>query len=86
MGMTNTASSTSNPIWFLLYSGSSCDGRGEPKYKSRTTDIDIAIKHLKAKPNPYCFDKVMAVTDTTCYEASHAGLIKLKSVLGKPSV
>ena len=50
--------------WFLLFSGQSCDGRGQPTYMTRTEDVKIAKKHYKeCKANPYSFGYVAIVTD-----------------------
>jgi hypothetical protein len=50
--------------WFLLFSGQSCDGRGQPAYTTRTEDIKVAKKHYKeCKVNPYSFGYVAIITD-----------------------
>jgi len=51
---------------FLLYSGSSEDGRGTPRYSGRTEDARAAHKHwLECERNPYSIGKVVRVTDST---------------------
>ena len=53
-------------IIYLLFDGSSCDGRGEPKYSGRTYSKEEAIKHYQdCKNNPYSFGKVMILTEST---------------------
>lgn len=50
--------------WFLLFDGSSADGRGAGSYCGRTTDINIARRHLlTCKKNPYSIGGVKMVTD-----------------------
>ena len=50
---------------YLLYSGSSSDGRGEGTYIGRTTDIDKAIEHFNLiNKSTYSTGKVVCVTDT----------------------
>lgn len=57
--------------WFLLFSGQSCDGRGQPTYMTRTEDVKTAKKHYKeCKANPYSFGYVAIVTDTVYTIAS----------------
>lgn len=52
--------------WFLLYGGTSCDGRGQPTYVGRTTCPVKALKHqrLLDKGAPYSLGHVEAITDT----------------------
>lgn len=51
-------------LWYLLFDGSSPDGRGEPKYIGRTTSKTIAKKHFKeVESNPYSTGKVMIAND-----------------------
>lgn len=52
--------------WFLLYGGSSEDGRGNPVYKGRTTQPDVALAFFRKniKNNPYSTGNVTLVTDT----------------------
>jgi hypothetical protein len=53
-----------NP-WFLLFDGSSPDGRGDPDYIGRTTDKAKAKAHAKkCSENPYCTGYVVVCTDT----------------------
>ena len=51
--------------WYLLYGGSSVDGRGDAVYKGRTIEKSEAlafyVKHIK--DNPYSTGKVQIVTD-----------------------
>lgn len=50
---------------FVMYFGSSEDGRGTPQYKGRTTDFSIALKHLqRIEKNPYTFGHVTVQSDT----------------------
>jgi len=53
--------------WFLLFDGTSCDGRGEPKFVGRTSHEKEALQHFKKveKSRPYGIGKVMIVTDFT---------------------
>jgi hypothetical protein len=54
--------------WFLLYGGSSTDGRGEPKFEGRTTDKKKAIKFFKRDGgSPYSLDEVKVVTDKSIH-------------------
>ncbi len=48
---------------FVLYSGQSTDGRGEPKYDGWTLDIDKAIAHWKKlqKAGPYGYGNVQVL-------------------------
>ena len=51
--------------WFLLYDGSSVDGRGSPDYFGRTKDRKLAMEWLKEREtNPYSIARVMIITDT----------------------
>lgn len=51
-------------LWYLLFDGSSPDGRGEPKYVGRTTSKALAQKHFKeVESNPYSTGKVMIAND-----------------------
>lgn len=51
-------------LWYLLFDGSSEDGRGEPKYIGRTTSKEIAKKHfMKVNRSPYSTGKVMIADD-----------------------
>ena len=50
--------------WFLLYGGTSEDGRGDGRYIGRTTDVLAAYKHYRdCAENPYSVGKVVIVTD-----------------------
>lgn len=50
--------------WYLLFDGSSPDGRGELDYKGRTTHKNVAKKHFeKVEGNPYSTGKVMIAND-----------------------
>ena len=50
---------------YVLYGGTSCDGRGNPTYVGRTTDMKEAREHLKkGQSNPYSIGSVWAMTDT----------------------
>lgn len=50
--------------WFLLFGGSSPDGRGEPKFIERTTNKRKAKSHYKkCEKDPYSTGQVMIVTD-----------------------
>lgn len=45
---------------FLLYGGSSCDGRGESRFIKKTEIRQIAEDHLREIQNvPYCFGHVV---------------------------
>ena len=51
--------------WYLLFGGSSADGRGEGRYAGRTTDVTEARKHYeKCAADPYSTGSVQIVTDT----------------------
>lgn len=50
--------------WYLLYSGSSDDGRGESEYVGRTRNASDAAKHFrKSIKNPYSIGYVAVITD-----------------------
>ena len=50
--------------WFLLYDGTSVDGRGNPHYAGRTLDVKVAKDHLrKCMRDPYSIGNVRVVTD-----------------------
>lgn len=52
--------------WYLLFDGSSDDGRGEGQYIGRTTDKNVAMKHYsKCKSNPYSTGKVIKITSNS---------------------
>ena len=51
-------------LWYLLFDGSSPDGRGEPDYVGRTTHKELALKHYKkVNESPYSTGKVMIAND-----------------------
>jgi hypothetical protein len=51
--------------WYLLFDGSSVDGRGEGTYVGRTTDREAARKHyVRCAKDPYSTGRVDIVTDT----------------------
>lgn len=53
--------------WFLLFDGSSPDGRGSAEFKMRTLDKEIALRHWKrCKDNPYSTGYVLIITDREC--------------------
>ena len=53
-----------NPTWYLLYGGTSIDGRGMGDYIGRTTDKTEAVRHFrKAADSPYSIGHVLVVTD-----------------------
>ena len=53
-----------NPTWFLLFGGSSPDGRGDPEYVGRTLDADEARKHfLACQKDPYSKGCVKIASD-----------------------
>lgn len=53
-----------NPTWFLLYDGTSPDGRGHPKYIGRTTDLEKALKHFqKCAHSPNSIGEVKIIND-----------------------
>ena len=55
---------------YVLYDGSSCDGRGNPYYIGRTKDKKVAKAHFnKCKKNPYSIGEVRIMTDTTFHTA-----------------
>ena len=50
--------------WYVLYDGSSNDGRGEPSFMKRTTSKSEAYKHyLGCQKNPYSNGKARIITD-----------------------
>lgn len=53
------------PTWYLLYGGTSEDGRGHPRYCGRTTDMSKAAKHFaECESNPYSIGEVRIITET----------------------
>jgi hypothetical protein len=64
MSETNNSNSTPCSAWFVLYDGSSPDGRGQGQFCGRTTDPHKALEHFKeCKSNPYSTGSVLIVTD-----------------------
>lgn len=60
-------------LWYLLFDGSSPDGRGEPKYVGRTTHKALAKKHFKKiDSNPYSTGKVLIANDFSLKTATKA--------------
>jgi hypothetical protein len=60
-------------VWYLLYDGSSEDGRGQSDYVGRTTHKEIARKHhKKVRSNPYSTGKVMIANDFKFFQADDA--------------
>lgn len=60
--------------WYLLFGGSSADGRGPGEYQGRTTDREIALRHFKeCKNNPYSVGYVLVVTDDRCNHMQSPG-------------
>jgi hypothetical protein len=50
--------------WFLLFDGTSPDGRGQPHFVGRTTDKDRACRHYnRCKKDPYSTGDVRIATD-----------------------
>jgi hypothetical protein len=50
--------------WYLLYDGSSTDGRGSAKFIGRTLSEEFAKKHNEeCKSSPYSFGYVEVVTN-----------------------
>lgn len=66
-----------NPDWYLLFGGTSEDGRGVPVYKSRTTLPEAALtfyrKEIKAGGG-YSTGKVEKITDRTIERMSEESL------------
>lgn len=59
--------------WYLLYYGSSVDGRGFPSYVGRTELKSVARDHYtKCSQNPYCTGFVDIVTDDKVERASQS--------------
>jgi hypothetical protein len=54
------------PTWYLVFAGSSCDGRGDPDFKGRTTDrLDAISLYRKFVCSSYDFGRIVEVTATT---------------------
>ena len=50
--------------WYLLYGGSSGDGRGDGEYVGRTCNISVAARHYREiSKNPYSTGYVTVITD-----------------------
>jgi hypothetical protein len=63
--------STINETWFLLYGGTSADGRGFPKFQGRTTDPQLAFNHYTScQKDTYSCGKVVIVTDSSEEQAT----------------
>lgn len=59
--------------WYLLFDGTSPDGRGEPKYVGRTSHKRLAKKHFDSvdrNKNPYSTGKVMIANDSDFRQAT----------------
>ena len=53
-----------NDVWYLLFGGSSQDGRGTGTYFGRTTDQNAAREHYDSLvTNPFSIGRVEVVTD-----------------------
>lgn len=53
-------------VVYLLYDGSSPDGRGEPSFKRATKSVSEAIKHfMKVTTDPYSQGKVQILREHT---------------------
>lgn len=62
------------PMWFLLFGGSSVDGRGQGAYVGRATDVTIARQHyMRVQHDPYSTGYVMIVTDTAMKRVINLG-------------
>lgn len=56
--------------WFLLYGGTSVDGRGPGEYVGRTTDKQKAIKRFReVRKSPYSVGYVEIITDRSVTRA-----------------
>lgn len=56
-----------NPDWYLLYNGTSEDGRGVPKYAGRTSNPYEALSFYRTqikKAGPYAIGQIKRFTDT----------------------
>ena len=54
----------SKQTWYILYGGTSVDGRGDEVFVERTTNYKKAKKHLKRNAkNPYFLGSVDVITD-----------------------
>lgn len=55
---------------YLLFDGTSTDGRGEPSYVGKTTHPKEAKKHFdKCSKSPYSIGKVMVANDFALFTA-----------------
>jgi hypothetical protein len=55
------------PTWYLMFDGSSPDGRGNAEFIGRTEDAEISWKHYaKCCDDPYSTGYVLRVTDSVC--------------------
>lgn len=63
--------------WYILYDGTSPDGRGDPVYLTRTTDPEIARKFLKDRNDPHSLAKVVAFYEKTEKHFNHWNYKKL---------
>lgn len=67
--------------WFLLFDGSSPDGRGPGQYIGRTTDVKAATWHFrKVDGDPYSTGYVLIVSDTACIRANEKQMRELFDV------
>jgi len=56
--------------WYLLFGGSSVDGRGEGKYQGRTLSKKEAIDHFQqCNSDPYSIGYVLIVKSDICRRA-----------------
>lgn len=72
------------PTWYLLYGGTSEDGRGIGRYEGRTTDVSVALKFRKKldKQGSYNIGYVAAVTDTNIMHMTTVDLTRIKKAGG----
>ena len=53
--------------WYVLFDGTSADGRGDARFVGRTTDAVAAALHAKkCEKSPYCTGYVLKITDAEC--------------------
>lgn len=58
-------------VWYLMFQGSSPDGRGDCDYCGRTTSKKMAHQHfMNISRNPYSTGKVLIVNDFAYREAT----------------
>lgn len=67
------------PTWYLLYGGSSEDGRGPGVYGGRTTSVNVALYHAKKIDSPYSTGYIQAVTDAGIRDVTLAELKQIKA-------